>query len=206
MSSQPCYNKKGLFYKTGKKIVEKHSIFLLNTFCTIPFNSYIQKEGSFAKLEYICNKNMPFFCNKVTHFANSIAPQHNSHFFDSEHYISCAMSHIWYHFLFLRGSSCFLPRHRVKYVRGGSRLHPVSVRGSEQAERHQGDLHPLHLRHRHQERSVRVRRGNRRHHQKQSKGLRTVLEAGSYLVRLSCLCVTCTLLACRTCCVYLCAK
>ena len=47
---------------------------------------------------------------------------------------------------------------RSQQVRGGGQLHPDQVRGPEQEEGHQGNLHPLHLRHRHQERAVCVRR------------------------------------------------
>jgi len=70
---------------------------------------------------------------------------------------------------------------RLQHVRGGGRLHPVSVRGPEQEEGHQGDLHPLHLRHGHQERAVRVRRRHRRHHQEQPEGLRPLLRRGKEL-------------------------
>ena len=64
---------------------------------------------------------------------------------------------------------------RLQHVRGSSCLHSVSVRGPEQEEGHQGDLHPLHLRHRHQECAVCVRRRHRRHHQEQPERLWSLL-------------------------------
>ena len=60
---------------------------------------------------------------------------------------------------------------RPQQVWGGSGFHPDQIWGSEQEEGHQGDLHPLHVRHRHQERAVCVRRRHRRHHQEQPEGL-----------------------------------
>lgn len=65
---------------------------------------------------------------------------------------------------------------RPQQVRGGSGLHPDQVRGPEQEEGHQGNLHSLHLRHRHQERPVCVRCRHRCHHQDQPEGLRPFLE------------------------------
>lgn len=91
---------------------------------------------------------------------------------------------------------------RVKYIRRGRSLHSVPVWGSEQAERYQGDLHSLHLRHRHQERAICLWRSDRCHHQEQPEGLRTLLETGSYLVRISFLNVTCAMLAMQ--CVFMC--
>lgn len=65
---------------------------------------------------------------------------------------------------------------RLQHIRGSSCLHPVSVRGPEQEKGHQGDLHPLHLRHRHQECAVCLRRRHRRHHQEQPERLRSFLK------------------------------
>lgn len=65
---------------------------------------------------------------------------------------------------------------RPQQVWGGSGLHPDQIWGSEQEEGHQGDLHPLHVRHRHQERAVCVRCRHWRHHQEQPEGLRPFLK------------------------------
>ena len=64
---------------------------------------------------------------------------------------------------------------RLQHGRGSSCQHSVSVRGPEQEEGHQGDLHPLHLRHRHQECAVCVWRRHRRHHQEQPERLWSLL-------------------------------
>ena len=59
-------------------------------------------------------------------------------------------------------------------VRRGRSLHPGSVRGQEQVD-HEGDLLSHDLRHRHPERPVRIRRGDRRDHCQQSERLWPVL-------------------------------
>ena len=53
---------------------------------------------------------------------------------------------------------------RFQHIRRSSCLHPVPVWRPEQEKRYQGDLYPLHLCHRHQERAVCVRRRHGCHH------------------------------------------
>ena len=61
-------------------------------------------------------------------------------------------------------------------LRGLRELHPAEVREPEQAQGHEGGVHALHVRHRHQQHRVRLRRRHGRHHQEQPQGLRTVLK------------------------------
>ena len=68
-------------------------------------------------------------------------------------------------------SRCFRPEH----VRGHGGLHPDEVREPQQAQGPEGGLHPLHLRHRHQQHRIRLRRRHGRHHQEQPQRLRPIL-------------------------------
>lgn len=59
-------------------------------------------------------------------------------------------------------------------VRRGRGVHTGAVRGEEQVNQ-QGDLLPHDMRHRHQQHSIRLWRGNRRNYCQQSPGMRSLL-------------------------------
>ena len=95
---------------------------------------------------------------------------------------TCMMSHISQYLMPSLNCSVSI---RLQHLRGGSRLHSVPVWRPEQEKGHQGDLHPLHLCHRHQERAVCVRCRHWRHHQEQPEGLRPFLKVTSAASRMS---------------------
>ena len=73
------------------------------------------------------------------------------------------------------GSLVAVPLCRSQYIWRRQKLHPRAIHGPEPCRRKERDLHSLHVCHWHWQRSVRLRRSDRRHHQKTFAGCWSLL-------------------------------